>query len=191
MNAPQFALNQPQPARFTVDEFIRLHETGVLDKYSKSELISGEIICMNSQWSPHARLKSELAFALAAKLGEIGSDLRPQIEVSVRLSDDSLPEPDITLTAYRGKGAVPVANVAMLIEVADTTLDNDLDRKSDLYAAAGVPEYWVIDLTENRALLHEHPSADGYLGQADVLLGEVLHSATILGLSVETGALMG
>jgi Uma2 family endonuclease len=101
-----------------------------------------------------------------------------------------MPEPDITLTSYRGEGAVPVETVALVLEVSDTTLDNDLGRKSDLYATAGVPEYWVIDLTENRALLHEHPSADGYLGQADILLGEVLHSATIEGLSVETAGLI-
>ncbi len=189
MNAPQIALASPHPARFTVDEFIRLEETGVFDKYSKTELLEGEIVCMNSQWSPHARAKTELAFELGLKLREIGSPLRPLVEVSVRLDNDSLPEPDIVLTDYRGKGAVPVESVALLVEVSDTTLDNDLGRKSDLYARAGIAEYWVIDLNENRALLHEHPSEDGYLGQLDVLLSEQLHSLTIEGLSVDTSGL--
>lgn len=190
MNAPQIALNQPQPVRFTVEEFIRLDATGVFDRYSKTELIEGEIVCMNAQWSPHARIKTDLTFELGMKLRELGLKLRPQIEVSVRLSDDSLPEPDIVLTIYRGKGAVPAETVALVVEVSDSTLDIDLGRKADLYAAAGIPEYWVIDLNENRALLHEHPSAEGYLGQADVLLGETLHSATIDGLSVETKGLL-
>jgi len=100
-----------------------------------------------------------------------------------------MPEPDITLTDYRGDGAVPLAHVALVIEVSDTTLDTDLGRKADLYAAAGVPEYWVIDLNEARALLHMNPLDHGYDGQLDVLLGEVLHAGTIEGLSVETTGL--
>lgn len=190
MNAPQITLNQPQPARFTVDEFIRLDETGVFDKYSKTELIEGEIVFMNAQWSPHARTKSILLRDLGITLLKLSSNLEAWSEVSVRLSNDSLPEPDIVLTSHRGKGAVPVETVALVIEVSDSTLDIDLGRKSDLYAAASIPEYWVIDLNEKRALLHEQPSAEGYLGQADILLGEVLHSATIGGLSVETKDLL-
>ena len=191
MNRPA-KLDPPtaHPFRFTVDQFIALHQQGLFDDYAKSELIEGEIICMNSQWSPHSRAKSRLATELALALRTMKSPLEPQIEVSVRLDDGSLPEPDIVLTTYRGEGAVPVETVALVIEVSDTTLDMDLGRKSDLYAAAGIPEYWVIDLTEKRALLHEHPDADGYHGQLDVLLGEVLTSATIAGLVVETSGLV-
>ena len=190
MNAPHFALTSPHPARFTVDEFIRLEETGVFDGYAKTELIEGEIVCMNAQYSRHARTKSLLMRALGNALADMGSPLEAWCEVSVRLDDDSLPEPDITLTSYRGEGAVPVATVALIVEVSDTTLENDLGRKSDMYARAGVPEYWVIDLGENRALLHEQPTADGYLEQLDVLLGEQLHSATVGGLSVATSGLI-
>ena len=85
---------------------------------------------------------------------------------------------------------MPVETVALIVEVSDTTLDTDLGRKADLYAAAGVAEYWVIDLNENRALMHEFPEADGYRGQLDILLGEVLTSATVEGLSVESGRLI-
>jgi len=190
MNASLIALTIPHPARFTVDEFIRLEETGVFEKYSKTELIEGEIVCLNSQWSPHARAKTNLCVELALALRAIASPLKPQVEVSVRLDDRSLPEPDIVLTDYRGQGAVPVENVALIVEVSDTTLDNDLGRKSNMYARAGIPEYWVIDLNENRALLHEHPDADGYHGQLDVVFGETLRSATIEGLSVHTAGLI-
>jgi hypothetical protein len=63
--------------------------------------------------------------------------------------------------------------------------------KADLYARVGVPEYWVIDLTESRALLHANPSPDGsgYDVQLNVLFGQPLHAATIEGLTVETGGL--
>lgn len=187
--ATQVSPTTAAPFRFTVDQFIALCEQGMFDDYAKSELIEGEIVVMNSQWSPHARVKSRLAIELSAALRALKSPLEPQIEVSIRLSD-SLPEPDITLTDYNGEGAVPLANVAMVIEISDTTLENDLGRKADLYAAAGIPEYWVIDLNEKRALLHANPLEHGYDGQLDVLLGETLYAATIDGLAVETGALI-
>lgn len=187
--ATQVSPTTAAPFRFTVDQFIALCEQGLFDDYAKSELIEGEIVVMNSQWSPHARVKTELAYLLNAALRTLGSPLRPQVEVSIRLPD-SLPEPDITLTSYRGDGAVPLAEVALVIEVADTTLNNDLGRKADLYAAAGIPEYWVIDLNEKRALLHANPIEHGYDGQVDILLGETLYAATIEGLAVETSGLI-
>lgn len=190
MNAPQTVLNCPRPARFTVDEFIRLHETGVFDKYSKSELIEGEIVCMNAQWSPHARIKSDLCVELALALRAIGSPLKPQVEVSVRLDDNSLPEPDIVLTDYRGGGGVALAAVALIVEVSDTTFAIDIGRKAGLYAAAGVPEYWVIHVEGENALLHMEPTPNGYAEQIDVPFGEVLHSETIAGLSVATESML-
>ncbi|MBY0519704.1 MAG: Uma2 family endonuclease [Sphingomonas sp.] len=104
-----------------------------------------------------------------------------------------MPEPDIVLTRWRGKGPVPVETVALVVEVADTTLASDLGRKADLYAAAGIPEYWVIDLTEARAFLHASPAADGDGDgeQIDVALPERLMAATIAGLEVEGAEVTG
>jgi len=179
------------PFRFSVDQFLALCEQGLFDDYARSELIEGEIVVMNAQFAKHARAKSLLATELNIALRTMGSPLEAWTEVSVRLSEGSLPEPDIVLTSYRGAGVVPVDTVALLIEVADSTLETDLGRKADLYAAAGVPEYWVVDLNENRVLLHAHPRGDGsgYDGQLDAPFGEPLHSATIAGLTVETAGL--
>lgn len=177
-----------QPFRFTVDQFIALCEQGLFDEYSKSELIEGEIVCVNSQWSPHARVKSELAFELGLKLREFGSALRPQVEVSIRLSD-SLPEPDIVLTDYRGAGAVPLDKVALVVEVSDTTLDYDLGRKAKLYAAANIPEYWVADLIGARLHRHSVPGSEGYAQIDEFAFGETVVSGTLEGLSVSTASL--
>ena len=189
MNAPMLAPNVPHPARLRVEDFLMLCDAGVFDDYSKSELIEGEIIVLNAQWSPHARIKSRLAVELALVLRALKSPLEALVEVSVRLSDDSLPEPDITLTSHRGKGAVPLDTVALIVEVSDTTLETDLGRKAALYARAGVAEYWVIDVEGNRALLHMMPGAEGYAEQVDVPFGEMLISGTIDGLSVGTDVL--
>ena len=146
---------------------------------------------MNAQHSRHARVKSRLARRIGNALELLGSPLEPQIAASVRMSDGSLPVSDIVLTSYRGAGVVPLETVAMLIEVSDTTLDTDLGRKADLYAKAGVPKYWVVDLNENRVLCHANPRPGdwGYDGQLDGLFGTTLYSATVEGLSVETTGL--
>lgn len=176
-------------ARLRADDFILLAESGAFADYAKTELIDGEIIYMNAQWSPHGRAKSELAFELGLKLREIGSSLRPQIETSVRLSDDSLPEPDIVLTDYRGTGPIPVETVALIVEVSDTTFETDIGRKSELYASAGVPEYWVVDLNDRRVICQMGPEEGYYPGHLDVPFGAHLISGTIEGLEVPTSEL--
>lgn len=189
MNRPvQAPTTAATPFRFSVDQFLALSAQGLFDDYAKSELIEGEIVVMNAQHARHSRVKSRLAIRLGNALETLGSSFEPLVEASVRLDDGSLPEPDIILTSYRGEGVVPVETVALLIEVSDSTLEIDLGRKADLYAEAGVPEYWVVDLNENRVLLHANPRGDGggYDGQLDVPFGEPLHSATVEGLAVET-----
>lgn len=176
------------PFRFDVDQFLALCGQGLFDDYAKTELIDGEIVVMNAQHSRHARVKTRLAVRLSNALAALGSPFEPQSEVSVRISEGSLPEPDIVLTTFRGDGVVPVETVALVIEVSDTTLEADLGRKADLYAAGGIPEYWVVDLNEDRVLLHANPHEDGsgYDGQLDVLFGTVLRTESLEGLSVET-----
>lgn len=192
MNQPaQLSPTQSAPYRFTVDQFLALCEQGMFDDYAKSELIEGEIVVMSAQHSRHSRVKTRLARRLGNALDAMRSPFEPQVEASVRVSDGSLPAPDIVVTSFRGPGVVPVDTVALLVEVSDSTLETDLGRKADLYAEAGVPEYWVIDLKEDRVLLHANPRPDGsgYDGQLDVSFGEVLHSAAIAGLSVATEGL--
>jgi Uma2 family endonuclease len=187
MNQPtEISPTNSAPYRFTVEQFLALCEQGMFDDYAKSELIEGEIVVVNAQHSRHARVKTRLAIRLGNALETLGSPLEPQVEASMRLPGGSLPEPDIVLTSYRGEGIVPVETVGLLIEVSDTTLTTDLGRKAELYAAAGVPEYWVIDLNENRALLHMTPDRGDYTEQIDVPFGEPLHSGTLAGLTVQT-----
>jgi Uma2 family endonuclease len=182
-------INIPQTAKLRVRDFMLLHDAGAFADYAKSELIEGEIWVMNAIYSRHASATAELVISLGMAVKEVGLDLKLYCPLSIDLSDDSLPEPDIALCERHPAGPMPLAKVKLLIEVSDTTLSIDLGRKAALYARAGVPEYWVIDLNENRALLHMTPQADGYAEQIDVPWGEPLHSGTLAGLTVETGGL--
>lgn len=191
MNAPARIVSAPERLRLRVEDFELLADSGAFADHGKTELIDGDIYYMNAQWSRHSRVKMRLSFALMSRLAEIGSDLEVLGEVSMRAADDSMPEPDIVLTRYRGDRAIPAETVALVIEIADTTLDTDLGRKVRLYAAVGVPEYWVVDVNGSLVVQHDQPVGEGYARRAQVALGQVLASTTIEGLAVGTAGLMG
>ena len=118
------------------------------------------------------------------------SDLEVLSEVSVLLDDYNLPEPDLVATWHRGDGAVPLDSVALVVEVSDSTLSIDTGRKAGLYAAVGVPEYWVVDVNKHRVLMYRTPDDDGYLDHSVTPFGEPLVSATIPGLEVGSANLL-
>lgn len=186
MNAPFRMVTTPEKARLRVEDFLLLDESGAFADYTKSELIDGEIYVMNAQHSWHARNKTDLAFELQLALRDLGSVLRPVVEVSTRISDYSLPEPDIVVTSYRGRGVMPLETVALLVEVSDTTLEIDLGRKLRIYAEASVPEYWVIDLNGGRIIQMWEPARSDYTQRNEVALGERIASATVSELTVTT-----
>lgn len=191
MNAPARIVDTPERLRLRVDDFLLLNDSGAFADYSKTELIEGDIYGMNAQHSRHARVQSRLLVALAMRLREMGSDLEAWVEVTIRASETSAPEPDIVLTRFRGDGEIPADMVALVVEIADTTLETDLGRKAELYAAAGVPEYWVVDVNGGRVVQYDQPGRDGYARRAEMALGEALVATTIAGLEVGTAELVG
>lgn len=177
--------------RLSVDEFLLLDREGAFNCRS-TELIGGEVYYMSPKHRPHAQAVGDLYFALRHALSACDSALSVLIDVSVRLSDHDVPEPDLVITdAPKGEGILPVEAVKLIIEVSDSTLKTDLGIKADLYADAGVPEYWVVDLNEKRVLMHANPRPEGSGsdGQLQVPFGASLHAATIEGLTVETAGL--
>ena len=176
--------------RLTVDEYLLLAREGAFGD-RRTELFDGEVYYMSPKHRPHARALGDVYFCLRQALAACGANLTALIDISVRLSDHDVPDPDIVITdAPQGTGILPLEAVKLVIEVSDSTLAKDLGFKEELYARAGVPEYWVIDLNESRVLCHANPRSEaeggGYDGQHDLSFGEVLSSATIPGLRVET-----
>lgn len=184
MNSPFRAVTHPEKVRLRVDDFLLLNDNGAFVDYSKTELLEGEIYFMNAQHSRHARIKTELAIELGLALREMGSELRPIVEASTRISDHSLPEPDIVVTSYKGPDVVPLETVALLVEVSDTTLKIDLGRKQRIYASAGVAEYWVIDA--EGGTLHQmwSPQGELYAERREVALGDRVQAVAAPGLVI-------
>jgi Uma2 family endonuclease len=180
---------EPLPVKLRIEDYLLLDRSGAFDAYTKTELIEGEIYFMNAQHRPHALAKMELYDALRDRLRALGSPLRPIVEASIAIPERSAPEPDIVLTSEPiGQGLIPLASVALVVEVSDTTLATDLGRKAALYARHCIPEYWVADIEGRRIHQMWSPAGDAYAERREIKFGERIEAATIDGLAVETEA---
>ena len=180
----------PLPIKLRVEDYHVLAEAGALASYGRTELIDGVVYEMSPQHRPHGFVKDELAYRLRRTLEAMNSPLHVATEQSVVIPPNSEPEPDIILTSEpRGHGGIPVASVALLVEIADTTREFDLLAKAPLYAGAGIPEYWVADV--NARVIHQMwaPAGEAYVERREVAFGEVVEAVTIEGLTVETEGL--
>ena len=175
------------PIKLRIEDYLRLHEAGAFERYAKTELIDGLVYAMTPQHRPHGFAKDELAYRLRRALEALGSNLHVATEQSVAMAPHNQPEPDIILTTEpRGPGAIPGSSVALLVEIAATSLDYDLSHKAPVYASLGVAEYWVLDV--NAGVIHQmwSPQGDAYAERREVGVGERIEAAMIEGLAVET-----
>ncbi|MFS0770961.1 Uma2 family endonuclease [Sphingomonas sp. 1P08PE] len=180
----------PLPVKLRVEDYLMLDDAGAFDAYGKTELLDGEVVYMNAQHRPHARIKSRLHVLVATALRDVAGTFEALVEGSVSMPPHNVPEPDIAITAEpEGEGLIPLASLALVIEVADTTLRNDLGRKCRIYASEGVPEYWVVDI--RAAAIHQlwAPEGDTFGQSRQVPFGDRIHAATIAGLTVDTAGL--
>lgn len=183
-------LNVPQPIKLRVSDFLLLDAAGVYDGWRKTELIEGEVVGMNAQHRPHSHAKTQLAFRLQCVLDAVRPDLSVIVEGTVELGENNAPEPDITVTSEPlGDGAVPLASVALIVEVSDSTLGFDMREKAAIYARHGVPEYWVVDLTGARVVRHWHPAGDEFAAIDQIKLGDPIEAVTLNGVAVATDGL--
>jgi Uma2 family endonuclease len=181
---------EPLPVKLRIEDYLLLDRSGAFDAYAKTELIEGEIYFMNAQHRPHALAKMEIYDGLRDGLRTIGSALRPIVEASIAIPERSAPEPDIVLTSEPlGEGLIPLASVALVVEVSDTTLATDLGRKAALYARHGIPEYWVAGLGGRTVHQMWGPGEEGYAERREVKFGEPIQAATIEGLTVKTAGI--
>jgi Uma2 family endonuclease len=149
--------------RFTVEEFHRMGEAGILPEGDRLELVNGEIVEMTPIGSAHATCVRDLDEWLQALLrGEAVVSSQQPLTVEF----DGEPIPDITilrLRADRYRRAHPTsADALLVIEVADSSVLYDRNVKSRMYARAGIPEYWVVDLPRGRVAVFRSPEGGEY-----------------------------
>lgn len=182
----QLPLNTaPLPLKLRVEDYLALDAHGAFAEYAKTELIDGDIWYIKAQHRPHIRVKMDLYDAIRDALRAAGSLLRPIVEGSIDIPPHNAPEPDIVLTSEPdGEGLIPLASVALIVEVADSTLATDLGTKAGLYARAGVPEYWVADVAGK--VIHQMwaPGNEGYAQRREVAFGARMVAETVVGLGI-------
>jgi len=148
---------------FTRQEYQRMVEVGILGEDDRVELIRGEIIQMTRPGRRHVAFVDNLTQLLVVRLA--GRAI-VSVQNPVVLADDTEPQPDLAIRRLR---AVPykdreayAEDVLLLIEVADSSLAYDRSTKLRLYAAAGIPEYWVVDCADESIEVYRTPDTEGY-----------------------------
>ncbi len=190
MTYERAVITAPEPVKLTVREFLLLADSGALDRYSKTELIHGEVVGVNAQFTRHMKVKNRLYRRLADACDRLGTGLEAWSEGTIDMSPDDAPEPDLFVTReLPDVRVVPLSALVLVGEVADASIRFDMNVKAPMYASKGVAEYWVIDV--DRRVIHQfwHPGADCYEQSRQIAFGERLSSATIGGLVVETDGL--
>lgn len=157
---------------WTVEEYHRMAETGILAAEERVELVAGQIIRkMSPQKTPHATAITLTRLLLEDSLGK---QVLVRTQLPVTLSDRSEPEPDVAVVMadalrYLAHHPAP-SEIYLIIEVADTTLKTDCDLKAKDYAHSGIKEYWVLALKKRQLHVFREPTPEGY--QSKMILGE-------------------
>ena len=153
-----------QHHRLSVDDYERMGQANILGEDDRVELIDGEIIDMPPIGSPHGGAVKRIANRLARAFGETEAILA--VQAPLRLSDFSEPQPDIALLRPRddfyAKSHPRPEDVLLIIEVAETSLRYDRDKKLPLYARADIPECWLVDLAGQALWIYRNPGPQGY-----------------------------
>ena len=173
--------------RWTLDEFDRMIEVGLLGEDDRVELIDGEIVPMAAKGIKHENLKSELINNIFRQLP---SGTNATVELGWRPAPDMYVEPDIVVyPATRSVSQLLATEVLLVVEISDSSLRYDLDRKAKIYAALGVREYWVIDANSLHTTVHLDPGAQGYARMSTHAPNQTLAPLALPALAVSLGAL--
>jgi Uma2 family endonuclease len=150
--------------RWTVQDYHRMSELGILDPTERTELIAGQILCMAAKGTPHVLALRLLSTTLDALL--VNQPFFVSTQDPIQLDDFSEPEPDLaivqgTVLDYADHHPRP-SEIALIVEVADSTLRQDCEIKDKLYAQAGITDYWVLDLKNRQLHIFRNPTPTGY-----------------------------
>ena len=148
---------------FTVRDYSRMLETGILTEDDRVELIDGEVRLMSPIGPLHVAIVNRLTALLTRQLGD---QAIVSVQNPIQLNDYSEPQPDLTVLApradfYSTALALP-DDVLLVIEVADSSLEYDRDEKLPRYAASGIAEVWIIDVSSGSVEQYSAPRGDHY-----------------------------
>lgn len=159
--------------RWTSEDYERAAAAGCFGPEGRVELIEGVVYDMSPQNSRHSAVVRLVEKALGRAFGT-GWDVRGQMPLALEV--DSEPEPDVAVVVGSPRDYLDAhpTTAALIVEVADASLGHDRKRKAPLYARAGIPEYWIVDLTEGALEVYREPSPEGYRVKTVLHAGETV-----------------
>jgi hypothetical protein len=178
--------------RFTVDEYHRMGQAGVLHEDDRVELIHGQIVTMTPVGDDHLSCVNRL-HRLFASLAH--HDATPSVQNPVVLDQHEEPQPDFTLLRFRQDGYKarrPGAGDALLvIEVGDSSAAYDRKTKMPLYAEAGIPEAWLVDLPDDTLEVYREPRGGRYHDVRTARRGGTVSPLAFPGLVLQVDDVLG
>lgn len=177
---------------FTVEEYHRMAEAGILGEDDRVELLEGEIVEMAPIGSGHAACVDRLTHLLVRQFAEKAII---RVQNPVRLGERSEPQPDLALLRPRpdfyAKAHPGPEDILLLVEVAETSVGVDREVKLPLFARAGVPEVWLVDLPGERIEVYRKPTPQGYQEVRQVRRGECVASQAFPDIALAGGEILG
>ncbi len=161
-------------------EYERLVSEGLFDD-ERIELLGGVIVEMSPQDPRHADTVARLA-ELLQRL--VPADKHVRIQAPFAASEDSLPEPDVAVVPRLDYEKAHPDEACLLVEVSNSSLRKDRILKSEVYALAGVPEYWVVSLVERQVEVRTKPQRAGYATTTIARPGDAIRVASLANLEI-------
>ena len=176
--------------RFTVHDYHRMGEAGILHEDDRVELIEGELVEMTAIGTRHFSCVNRLTRMLVMSVGD---EAIVSVQNPVRLNEYTEPQPDLTVIRPRDyRLSLPgPEDVLLLIEVSDTTLAYDRGVKLPLYARAGIREVWIVDLPGETIERYTDPLEESYRRADRLRRGQTLESISLPGPTPSVDEILG
>ena len=176
---------------FTVHDYHRMVDAGILSERDRVELIQGEVLAMTPIGSPHGAAVDRANRAMVTATGDHAI---VRVQGSVRLDDYNEPQPDIVLLRpkadfYATRLPGP-PDILLIVEIAQSSLDYDRTVKARLYAGAGIAEYWVADLDHHCVFVHSELRDGVYCTILQLQRGEPIGPQLLPECRIQTDALL-
>jgi Uma2 family endonuclease len=176
--------------RVTRERYWRMVADGVIGPDDRVELLEGVIVAMSPQSAPHAFVIARLDELLRATSAAVSV----RVQLPLDLGEYSTPEPDVAVVAGRTADYATAhpTTALLVVEVADTTVVQDRMTKAAMYAAAGIPEYWLVNLRARAVEVFADPVAAERRYASTIVrrAGEVLAPSTLAGVAIPVGELL-
>ena len=185
-------MHPPAPRHFTAQEYNRMVQAGILREDEHVELLEGEIVEMSPIGKRHAGVVNRLTALLQH---ELYGRAVVAVQNPLSISFSSQPEPDIALLRFRPdyytEELPSAADTLLVVEVADTSLLSDREIKIPLYASAGIPEVWLVNLVEELIQVFSGLQGGVYEEYRQVRPGEFLAVPAFDGVQILVSDVLG